>query len=414
MHTFAEKPKATQQTTSAKSTISGRTHLGQGRDVNTILHLQRTIGNQAVQRLLQSNAGELQMASSSLASPRFAHDFSRIPVHASQVRAHAAPREPAALRARDMEEPIKEDRSVLTDQDIGADATPPNAVPQQVAPPGPPLALGPIVPLPRHMRGSSSPAGMPDRIPPRVDTPAAVTITGLTVPMQDITLSIEGAGSGNGTATINGAATVDLGVSATVQLRGVDQTAGVGNAGNLRLVASHGGTRLAASAGFSVSSIPQNWSVTLNALVTGPKRGIVVNNNWESDSTDVTDLDKAMRSEQVQYGVGTGCFAGVTRQNSGYIAANSPPLVDSHAAPVELLTGVGSIVAEQTFIFRDDRTGAVDIPARNSGFRLTRNVTVPAPGTLAITTTKTGTATTANGFSSAPGSGTATSGAQAV
>ena len=231
--------------------------------------------------------------------------------------------------------------------------------------------------------------------------------------MRPITLSIDGAGGGNGTATINGAATVDLTSSAAVRLRGVDQTA-VGNAGNLRLVAEQGGTRLATSAGFSVSSIPQNWSITLNALVTGPERGIDVNNNWESDSGNVADLDNAMRSEQVQYGVGTGCFAGVTGQNSGYRAANSPPLVDHHAAPVGLLTGVGSIIAEQTFIFKDDRTGAVDIPARNSGYRLTRNVTVPVAGTLAITTTKTGTSTTANGFSSAAGSGTVTSGAQAV
>jgi hypothetical protein len=254
---------------------------------------------------------------------------------------------------------------------------------------------------------------MPDRIPPRVDTPAAVTITGLVIPMRDITLSVEGAGGGNGTATINGAATIDLGASATVQLRGVDQTA-VGKAGNLRLVASHGSTRLAASAGFSVSAIPQNWSVTLNALVTGPERGIDVNNNWESDSGNVADLDEAMRSEQVQYGAGTGCFAGVTGNNSGYRAANSPPLVDHHAAPVGLLTGSGKILAEQTFIFKDNRTGAVDIPARNSGFRLTREVVGPLLGVLFITTTKAGTATTANGFASAAGSGTVTSGPQSV
>jgi hypothetical protein len=65
---------------------------------------------------------------------------------------------------------------------------------------------------------------MPDRIPPRVDTPVDVTIAGLAVPMRDVTLSIAGAGGGNGTATINGAATADLGASATVNLRGVVQT----------------------------------------------------------------------------------------------------------------------------------------------------------------------------------------------
>lgn len=52
MRTFAQKPNATQQTTSAKSTKPGRAHFGQHREVNSILHLQRTIGNQAVQPIL--------------------------------------------------------------------------------------------------------------------------------------------------------------------------------------------------------------------------------------------------------------------------------------------------------------------------------------------------------------------------
>ncbi len=52
MRTFAEKQKVTQQTTSAKSTISGRAYFGHSQEVNSILHLQRTIGNQFVQRVL--------------------------------------------------------------------------------------------------------------------------------------------------------------------------------------------------------------------------------------------------------------------------------------------------------------------------------------------------------------------------
>jgi hypothetical protein len=253
---------------------------------------------------------------------------------------------------------------------------------------------------------------MPDRIPPRFDTPAAVGIAGWSIPMLDVVLSVEGAGGGNGSVTINGAATAALSADTTVQLRGVDQT-DVGKAGNLRLVADIGGKRLAASPGFSVSSIPQDWSVSFNALITGPKRGIKVNNSWTSDSGVLADLDEAERSEQVQYGAGTGCFAGVNGQNSGYLPANNPPLVDSHAAPVALLTAVGSIIAEQTFIFKDKRTGAVDIPARKSGFRLTRTVTEPSPGNLSITTTKAGASTSANGFASAAGAGSV-SRAQAV
>ena len=82
MHTFARKPKAPQQATPAKSTIPGRAHFAQSHEVNSILHLQRTIGNQAVQRMLQTDAEELGARSTAVVSPRFAHDFSQISVHA--------------------------------------------------------------------------------------------------------------------------------------------------------------------------------------------------------------------------------------------------------------------------------------------------------------------------------------------
>src|SRR5260221_318012 len=82
MRTFAEKPKATQKTESSKSPLPGRAHVGQCREVNSILPLQRTIGNQAVQRLRQAKSDGLEAISDAIASGRFGHDFSRIPVHA--------------------------------------------------------------------------------------------------------------------------------------------------------------------------------------------------------------------------------------------------------------------------------------------------------------------------------------------
>lgn len=85
MHTFAQKPKATQQTTSPKTTITGKAHFGQSRDTSSILHLQRTIGNQAVLRLLQNKTEDLEEGSLPSALPRFAHDFSQIPVHANAI-----------------------------------------------------------------------------------------------------------------------------------------------------------------------------------------------------------------------------------------------------------------------------------------------------------------------------------------
>ena len=82
LHTFAQKPKAPQQATPAKSTVSGRTYFGQSREVNSILHLQRTIGNQAVLRLLEDKPDGLEADSDASASGRFGHDFSQVPINA--------------------------------------------------------------------------------------------------------------------------------------------------------------------------------------------------------------------------------------------------------------------------------------------------------------------------------------------
>src|SRR5216684_7422461 len=86
MHALAQKPQAAKQATSAKSTIPCRSHCGQSREVNSILHLQRTIGNQAVQRLLRVNTEGPEVESSTTATSRLAHDFSRIPVYSGILR----------------------------------------------------------------------------------------------------------------------------------------------------------------------------------------------------------------------------------------------------------------------------------------------------------------------------------------
>lgn len=51
--------------------------------MNSILHLQRTIGNQAVQCLLEANMEDVKGGSPTTEIARFGHDFSRIPVHAT-------------------------------------------------------------------------------------------------------------------------------------------------------------------------------------------------------------------------------------------------------------------------------------------------------------------------------------------
>ena len=81
MRTFAQKPTVNQQNTSAKSTMPGRAQFGRSREVSSILHLQGTIGNKAVQRLLETNTRNVK-GDSTTKTARLGHDFSRIPVHA--------------------------------------------------------------------------------------------------------------------------------------------------------------------------------------------------------------------------------------------------------------------------------------------------------------------------------------------
>ena len=417
MRTFAQNTRATQQATFSKSTIPGRARFGQNCEMNSAPTLQRSIGNQAVQHLLAAHARDVRGDSPATENPRFGHDFSRIAVNDSQARARTAPKELASLRPCDMEGVEEAEGAEELDQAAGVPMPAPSPAappaPSPAAPPAPIPVPAPVaalnVTVPPHVRSASTPKGMPDRIPPRVDTPVTVGITGWHPPTLGVTLSLEGAGGGNGSATINGAPSVNLVASTAVNMRGVDQT-DPGKAGGLRLVARQGPTVLASSGGFSVSSIPQNFYVTFNSQISTPTmRGLQVNNHWLSDSGNVADLDQAERTERVQYGAATGIWSGVVGgNNSGYLPANNPPLVDSHGTPLARLTGPGSRIAEQTFTFNDKRTGAVDIPATNSGFRLTRTAVTNPAGRIEFTVDKRGATTSANGFASAAGAGSVT------
>ncbi|HEX3476135.1 MAG TPA: hypothetical protein VHT91_14015, partial [Kofleriaceae bacterium] len=91
----------------------------------------------------------------------------------------------------------------------------------------------------------------------------------------------------------------------------------------------------------------------------------------------------------------------------GYLPANvSPHGVDSHGAPVALVTGAGYIESVQGFKFKDARSGAADIGVAHSGFMITRTAEVVGTKTF-LTTSKAGAATTVSGISVAAGSGSA-------
>ena len=80
MRTHAQKQNKPQQQSSHNIRRSSAKPLAASPIAHPILHLQRTIGNQAIQRLFRANAECLEVGSDTSAITRFAHDFSRTPV----------------------------------------------------------------------------------------------------------------------------------------------------------------------------------------------------------------------------------------------------------------------------------------------------------------------------------------------
>jgi hypothetical protein len=178
------------------------------------------------------------------------------------------------------------------------------------------------VKLPKHVRGGGSPAGTPDRIPPRVDTEVTVGVVGAQA-SAPVTLSIEGGGGGNGSATVDRAATASVAADTTVKLRGVDQTAD-GKAGNLRLVAEQGTTRLASSEPFSVAAYPVEIGFAFHAVmsptvVEGVKAwGASYDLTAASDSKVAGDLDLTKIAENVIVHTPRGIFKDAENVHSGF------------------------------------------------------------------------------------------------
>lgn len=290
--------------------------------------------------------------------------------------------------------------------------TPPGSapVPPAPAPPGPaPVPPAPTVVIPSAIRNVSTPATMAaDRIPPRVDTPITIGFTGASSPAAPVKLFVEGSGGNNGSVTINGAPAITLTGPTTVKLRGAGQTV-AGNAGRLKLVATRSGTTLAGSNGFSVAAIPNSVAFTQQSLVTGDNRGFVVGYTIGADSGTLADLNGTAISERIQIVAKSGIFAAMTSVNtSGYILTTLPQ-VDTHSVgPLAALAAVGVLQLQQTFMFKDDRTGVVNIPVDRSGFFISHVVTADPAGGFQVTSNKNGAPGTALGITSTAGSGTAT------
>jgi hypothetical protein len=83
MRIFAQRPNASQHTPTVRSRPTSRTHPGQHYDANTILNLQGTVGNQAVQVLLKTDPDSVESDPGATATALRTLDFGRIPVPSS-------------------------------------------------------------------------------------------------------------------------------------------------------------------------------------------------------------------------------------------------------------------------------------------------------------------------------------------
>ena len=85
MRTFAQKQKQPQKTESSSLARPNTATPRLNHRVELILHLQHTMGNQTVQRSLQTNSDELKAGSTGKAFPRFGYDFSRVPIYGQEA-----------------------------------------------------------------------------------------------------------------------------------------------------------------------------------------------------------------------------------------------------------------------------------------------------------------------------------------
>jgi hypothetical protein len=234
--------------------------------------------------------------------------------------------------------------------------------------------------------------------------------------------------------------TADITATGPVKLEGVKQTAPTtalaadkdGNVTNaaaagalnpnalqLKLVVRVGGSDKAhdtvKSEGFAVTAIPLNYTeAKAGEIYTANGRGLIVQDGWSSDGGDPTTvLDQVGLTELVEVplhgesGLLIGLGGGM---NSGYLRATSFSR-DGHGTGVSDIDALykinrvqtGHQIVYQTNAFLDFRMGVINIPMPNSGFAITRDVSVKN-GKFYLTTTKYGLAVTANGIASGAGS----------
>lgn len=157
---------------------------------------------------------------------------------------------------------------------------------------------------------------------------------------------------------------------------------------------------------------PVNFSTSRSSDPDETSVGVVARNDWESDSEPRSHMNMAQRSEVIGEGprdhppfpLGGG-------MTSGYIPADSPPMLDPHGCPRSLITAgpAGSAIFHQLFKFKCDRCGVTDQICPHSGFEIKHELWNDG-GIWKHKCTKQVPAVTIGGDSSSAGSGNATSG----
>lgn len=252
-----------------------------------------------------------------------------------------------------------------------------------------------------HIRAKDTPGGMPDRIPPRVNTEITLNLNKPIPTCQTVALSVQG-GSNDGSILINGGSSYTLPTDTAplpVTLTGQSMTA-IGDGAHLRLIATDETDPsqplvIARSKPFAVSAIPIKYMDRFKSLDTTPgELGIVVADSWRSDSGQIADLSGIQMAEVVQHVDGNnGNTSGLLPGTVFTKDTHSTPLADIPSSP-----GVFDI-ADQTVGFIDERattatpasfTAADFFPMRKSGYTIVRSVGQDTSGNLTFTISKTG------------------------
>lgn len=314
--------------------------------------------------------------------------------------------------------PAQSSGSLKAEKETAATTTPGKAAVSMPASP-PPVKPAPsqnppsaLVQIPSVIRHKSTPEKMTQhRIPPKAETLVNISVNNLAAGNAPVRIYIEDANAGNGLVGIDGDNQKMIMASGTYELslRGAKQTA-PGSGGKLRLAAEQNGNRIAQSGGFSVSAIPETWSTKFKAPIDTPGKpnswvGISVTDAVFSDVGSHTYLDEVLISECVSHHPGKGFLNNSKKITSKYQEVSSD-MWDEHAYQPRMHMNEESNMSQtQTAKFHDKRTGAIDIPVKDSGYLIEHNVSKIANKHFLYTIKKTGADVTADSIKSDAGAG---------